>query len=149
MTAIGAQRYRRRTDACESRAWVRRDRPGAGGPFDGSFRSRHHLDAGQCGGRRRTLPRLEQSTRANRARVELTRNVRAQDPADRRDQQLFRHGRQEEAIRGYHARDRVVLADELAVVVSRELVRLAVVLRLGKDVLSGCRVDCGPGGQPA
>ena len=53
--------------------------------------------------------RLEHTTRRAGAHVELTRNQRARDPADRRDQALFREGRAELAIRGYAARDRVHL----------------------------------------
>ncbi len=41
--------------------------------------------------------------------VELTRIVRARDPADRRDQALFRAGRHERAIKGYARRGRIVL----------------------------------------
>jgi hypothetical protein len=49
---------------------------------------------------------------ARRRHVELTRNQRARDPADRRDQSLFRDGRYEHAIRGYAARDRVHITSE-------------------------------------
>ncbi|MGI8715393.1 MAG: MobF family relaxase [Solirubrobacteraceae bacterium] len=41
------------------------------------------------------------------ARVQLTRNQRARDPADQRDQALFRDGHAEQAVRGYAARDRI------------------------------------------
>jgi ATP-dependent exoDNAse (exonuclease V) alpha subunit len=51
--------------------------------------------------------RLEHTTQRAGAHLELTRNQRARDPADRRDQALFREGRAELAIRGYAARDRV------------------------------------------
>jgi conjugative relaxase-like TrwC/TraI family protein len=53
--------------------------------------------------------RIEHTTRGAEAHVELTRNQRARDPADRRDQARFREGRAELAIRGYAARDRVHL----------------------------------------
>ncbi len=43
------------------------------------------------------------------AHVELTRNQRARDPGDRRDQALFRAGHAERAIRGYAAREHVHL----------------------------------------
>jgi conjugative relaxase-like TrwC/TraI family protein len=52
-------------------------------------------------------PHLEAATRADRSRAVLTRNVRAHDPADRRDQARFRDGHHELAIRGYAARARV------------------------------------------
>ncbi len=52
---------------------------------------------------------IEQTTRDNRAHVELTRNQRARDPGDRRDQALFRAGHAERAIRGYAAREHVHL----------------------------------------
>lgn len=51
--------------------------------------------------------KIEQTTREAKAHVKLTRNQRARDPADRRDQARFREGRAELAIRGYAARDRV------------------------------------------
>ena len=51
--------------------------------------------------------KIEHTTRNAEAHVELTRNQRARDPADRRDQARFRDGRAELAIRGYAARDRV------------------------------------------
>jgi conjugative relaxase-like TrwC/TraI family protein len=52
-------------------------------------------------------PRLEQAASAHGAHVELTRNQRAHDPADRRDQKWFRDGEHEKALRGYAARDRL------------------------------------------
>ena len=54
---------------------------------------------------------LERAARHASAYVELTRNQRAQDPDDRRDQSLFRDGQQERAIRGYAARGRVHLTN--------------------------------------
>jgi TrwC relaxase/AAA domain len=54
-------------------------------------------------------PRIEAAARDQDAFVELTRIVRARDPADRRDQALFRAGDHERAIRGYTRRGRVVL----------------------------------------
>ena len=50
---------------------------------------------------------LEDAATRHRARVELTRNVRALDPEDRREQQRFRNGQYEQAVRGYADRDRV------------------------------------------
>ena len=52
-------------------------------------------------------PHLEAATLADQSRAVLTRNLRAQDPADRRDQARFRDGDHELAIRGYAARGRV------------------------------------------
>ncbi len=52
---------------------------------------------------------IEQTTRTAGAHVELTHNQRARDPADRRDQALFRDGHAERAIRGYAARERIHL----------------------------------------
>ena len=50
---------------------------------------------------------IEHATQQASARIELTHNQRARDPADRRDQARFRDGEIELAIRGYAARDRV------------------------------------------
>jgi ATP-dependent exoDNAse (exonuclease V) alpha subunit len=55
-------------------------------------------------------PHLEHAARENDAHVDLTRIVRARDPQDRRDQQLFRSGEHERAIGSYVARGRVILA---------------------------------------
>jgi hypothetical protein len=52
-------------------------------------------------------PRLEAATRDEHNLAVLTRNLRARDPADRRDQARFRDGRHELAIRSYAARARV------------------------------------------
>jgi conjugative relaxase-like TrwC/TraI family protein len=57
-------------------------------------------------------PHLEQAARHAGGHVELTRNQRARDAADRRDQAMFRDGQHEHAIRGYAARDRVHLTNE-------------------------------------
>jgi conjugative relaxase-like TrwC/TraI family protein len=58
-------------------------------------------------------PHLETTTRENTAHALLTRNLRAHDPADRRDQARFRDGHHELAIRGYAARARVHTAADL------------------------------------
>ncbi len=50
---------------------------------------------------------IETAARDADAHVTLTHNQRARDPADRRDQALFREGHAERAIRGYAARDHV------------------------------------------
>jgi conjugative relaxase-like TrwC/TraI family protein len=52
-------------------------------------------------------PHLEAATRDQHSRAVLTRNLRARDPADRRDQTRFRDGHHELALRGYAARARV------------------------------------------
>jgi ATP-dependent exoDNAse (exonuclease V) alpha subunit len=57
---------------------------------------------------------LEHATRHAGAHVQLTRNQRAQDPAHRRDQALFRDGRHEHAILGYAARGRIQITSELS-----------------------------------
>jgi len=59
-------------------------------------------------------PHLEAATRADQSRAVLTRNLRAHDPADRRDQARFRDGHHELAIRGYAARARVHTAADLS-----------------------------------
>jgi len=51
--------------------------------------------------------RLETATREQHSQAVLTRNLRAHNPADRRDQARFRDGHHELAIRGYAARGRV------------------------------------------
>jgi conjugative relaxase-like TrwC/TraI family protein len=56
--------------------------------------------------------RVEQHAREASAHVELTRNQRARDPQDCRDQARFRGNESELAIRGYDERDRVHLHDE-------------------------------------
>ena len=52
-------------------------------------------------------PHLEAATRDQHSQAVLTRNLRAHDPADRRDQARFRDGHHELAVRGYAARARV------------------------------------------
>jgi conjugative relaxase-like TrwC/TraI family protein len=58
-------------------------------------------------------PHLEATTRDQHSQAVLTRNLRAHDPADRRDQARFRDGHHELAIRGYAARSRVHTAADL------------------------------------
>ena len=55
---------------------------------------------------------IEDATHQARARVELTHNQRAHNPADRRDQARFRHGEIQLAIRGYAARDHIHFHDD-------------------------------------
>jgi conjugative relaxase-like TrwC/TraI family protein len=52
-------------------------------------------------------PHLEAATRDQHSQAVLTRNLRARDPADRRDQARFRDGHHELAVRGYATRARV------------------------------------------
>jgi conjugative relaxase-like TrwC/TraI family protein len=54
-------------------------------------------------------PDLQRAAEQNDALAVLKRNVRAQDPADRRDQQEFRGGEHERALHGYANRDRVTI----------------------------------------
>jgi ATP-dependent exoDNAse (exonuclease V) alpha subunit len=52
-------------------------------------------------------PHLEAAVTSDESRAVLTRNLRARDPGDRRDQARFRDGQHELAIRGYAARQRI------------------------------------------
>jgi conjugative relaxase-like TrwC/TraI family protein len=58
--------------------------------------------------------RIEHQLTDRDARVELTENLRAKDPKDRRDQRLFRDGEHEQALRGYADRHRVRVAGDQA-----------------------------------
>jgi conjugative relaxase-like TrwC/TraI family protein len=51
--------------------------------------------------------RLEQLADRQQSRAELTTNLRAQDPADQRDQRHFRDGQHQKALEGYAARGRL------------------------------------------
>jgi conjugative relaxase-like TrwC/TraI family protein len=57
-------------------------------------------------------PDLQQAAQGTDSLVVLKRNVRAHDPADRRDQATFRAGEHERALRGYADRDRVTMHAE-------------------------------------
>jgi ATP-dependent exoDNAse (exonuclease V) alpha subunit len=59
-------------------------------------------------------PHLEAATRDQHSRAVLTHNLRAHDPADRRDQARFRDGHHELAIRGYAARAHVHMGGGLS-----------------------------------
>jgi len=78
---------------------------------------------------------LEHTTNANRGMVELTRNVRAHDEADRRDQQLFRTGQHADALRGYEARGRVILVSDRRHAEDHALERAHLDRRAGKDTV--------------
>jgi conjugative relaxase-like TrwC/TraI family protein len=67
----------------------------------GDPRQNHAVGAGGL------WPHLEAAARHAGSHAELTHNQRATDPADRRDQRLFRSGEHERALRGYASRDRV------------------------------------------
>ena len=59
-------------------------------------------------------PHLVAATRADQdSQAVLARNLRARDPADRRDQARFRDGDHELAIRGYAARSRIHIGADL------------------------------------
>ncbi|MEA2371472.1 MAG: hypothetical protein QOH12_1866 [Solirubrobacteraceae bacterium] len=55
---------------------------------------------------------IENTARGEGGFVELSRIVRAQDPADRRDQAVFRSGQHQRAVAGYAERGLVVFADQ-------------------------------------
>jgi conjugative relaxase-like TrwC/TraI family protein len=57
-------------------------------------------------------PTLQTQSDVQDSRAVLTRNVRAQDPDDRRDQQTFRDGDTETAIAGYDQRGRITVTDD-------------------------------------
>jgi len=57
-------------------------------------------------------PDLERIAEDTDARTQLTHNVRARDPADRRDQALFRAKDHEAALDGYQHRDRIHITDK-------------------------------------
>jgi conjugative relaxase-like TrwC/TraI family protein len=57
-------------------------------------------------------PYLEHTAHDHRAHIRLTHNVRARDPADRRDQALFRAGHHHQALQGYATRGRVLLSTD-------------------------------------
>jgi hypothetical protein len=58
-------------------------------------------------------PHLEAATRDEHSQAVLTRNLRAHDHADRRDQARFRDGDHELAVRGHAARRRVHIGADL------------------------------------
>ena len=53
--------------------------------------------------------RIEQAAQKHDGYVALERIVRARDPADRRDQALWRSGQHDRALAGYDSRDRLIL----------------------------------------
>ncbi len=57
-------------------------------------------------------PDLEHAATRNETLVALKRNVRAQDPADRRDQAMFRVGEHERALAGFADRNRVTFNEQ-------------------------------------
>jgi conjugative relaxase-like TrwC/TraI family protein len=65
--------------------------------------------------------RIEAAARERDGYVQLQRIVRAQDPADRRDQSLWRSGQHERALTGYSARGRLILEEDRQAVEDRAL----------------------------
>lgn len=57
-------------------------------------------------------PQIQAIAQEREGYVELRRIVRARDPADRRDQALWRAGQHTHAMRGYQARERITLEAE-------------------------------------
>jgi conjugative relaxase-like TrwC/TraI family protein len=67
------------------------------------------------------------------ARVELTAIVRARDPADRRDQVMFRHGHHRQALQGWLDRGRVTLTYRQEQAEDRALAAWHVDRAVGRD----------------
>jgi conjugative relaxase-like TrwC/TraI family protein len=65
--------------------------------------------------------RVEAAAREQGGYVQLERIVRAKDPADRRDQALWRSGQHERALAGYDSRGRLVLGEDRQAVEDRAL----------------------------
>ena len=65
--------------------------------------------------------RIEEAARDGDSYVQLERIVRAKDPADRRDQALWRSGQHDRALAGYAARGRLVLDEDRQAVEDRAL----------------------------
>jgi conjugative relaxase-like TrwC/TraI family protein len=65
--------------------------------------------------------RIEHAAQEHGGYVQLERIVRARDPADRRDQSLWRAGQHDRALAGYGARGRLVVGEDRQVVEDRAL----------------------------
>jgi ATP-dependent exoDNAse (exonuclease V) alpha subunit len=78
---------------------------------------------------------LEQTARGHGAFVELSRIVRAHDPADRRDQALWRAGQHEHALTGYGERGLVVIEGDQRRVEDMALDAAHLDRRAGRDTL--------------
>ena len=65
--------------------------------------------------------RLERTAREEHAHVQLTRNLRARHPDDRRDQKLFRDGEHEQALRGYADRHSIQIGPDRTAAEDRAL----------------------------
>jgi conjugative relaxase-like TrwC/TraI family protein len=78
---------------------------------------------------------IEQSARAQDSFVELSRIVRAQDPADRREQALWRAGEHEHALTNYSKRGFVVIETDRRRVEDRALDAAHADRRAGRDTL--------------
>ena len=80
-------------------------------------------------------PRIEHAAKQNHAHAELQHNVRARDPADQRDQRLFRDLKADAAVRSYARRHRVHLAEDPRQVEDRALEAAHADRRAGKRTL--------------
>jgi hypothetical protein len=80
-------------------------------------------------------PAIEDAARDQDALVELSRIVRARDPADRRDQSLFRVGQHERALEGYAERGRVAFEPDRQHAEDRALEAAQVDRLAGKSTL--------------
>ena len=80
-------------------------------------------------------PRIEHAAKQNHAHAELQHNVRARDPADQRDQRLFRDLKADAAVRSYAQRHRVHLAEDPRQVEDRALEAAHADRRAGKRTL--------------
>ncbi|MEO8968819.1 MAG: MobF family relaxase, partial [Solirubrobacteraceae bacterium] len=86
-------------------------------------------------------PEVERAASGRDAYVELQRIVRAKDPADRRDQALWRAGQHERALAGYAQRGRLVLDSEQARVEDLALEAAHAERRAGKSVIVVCQTS--------
>ena len=80
-------------------------------------------------------PDIQTAARRDRSHQSLTRNLRALDGNDRRDQRRFRDGDHLLSIQGYHDRGRVHIATETSEAEDHALAAAQTDRRSGKDVL--------------
>jgi conjugative relaxase-like TrwC/TraI family protein len=85
--------------------------------------------------------RIETAAREHDAHVALRRIVRAQDPADRRDQSLWRAGQHDRALGGYEHRGRLVLDDNQQRAEDRALERAHADRQAGRSTLVVCQAS--------
>lgn len=86
-------------------------------------------------------PEIERAARGRGAYVELQKIVRARDPADRRDQALWRAGQHQRALAGYAQRGRLVLDETQARVEDLALEAAHAERRAGKNVIVVCQTS--------